>query len=67
MARMCTIALIRSLPHIVIGEFQCTPDAGRLLSGSQVTRGIPDIDRCSFQCSVIVDDGLVDQVIEYDR
>lgn len=64
MARMCTNALIRSLPHIEIGEYQCTQDAGRLLPGPQVTREVPGTNRCFFQCSVIVDDGLVDQVIE---
>ncbi len=64
MARMCTNALIRSLPYIEIVEYQCTPDAGRLLSGPLVMREGPGITRCLFSVLSIVGDGLVDQVIE---
>ena len=64
MARTCTNALASSPLHIETGEYQCTTDAGRLLSEPQVTREVSAINRCFVQRSVIVDAGLVDQVIE---
>lgn len=60
---MCTNALTRSLPHIEIGECQCTRDAGRFIYGPQVTREVPGIDRGFSRWSVLVDDGVVARAI----
>ena len=64
MARVCTNALTGSLPHIEIGECQCTRDAGRFTYGPQVTRELPDIDGGFSQWSVLVDDGVVARAIK---
>lgn len=64
MARLGTNALASSPLPIETGEYQCTTDAGRLLSEPQVMRDESAVDRRFFQRSVVVDDGLVDRVIE---